>query len=66
MLTDSIDDQINVSIMKCLTFEPESLVLQFKTVYEQGIRNFMLTYSWITYILLVSLLYFPLYGSYFY
>ena len=55
MLTDSIDDQINVNIMKRLTFEPESSVLQFKTIYEQGIRNFMLTHSWITYVIGVTI-----------
>lgn len=60
VLTDSINDNINVNIMKRLTFEPESSILQFKTIYEQGIRNFMLTHSWITYAIGVTIVHFIL------
>ncbi|KAK5780365.1 seipin PWA37_002674 [Arxiozyma heterogenica] len=55
VLTDSIDNQMNVNIMKRLTFEPESSILQFRTIYEQGIRNFMLVHSWITYAIGVTI-----------
>lgn len=55
VLTDSIDNQMNVNIMKRLTFEPESSILQFRTIYEQGIKNFMLVHSWITYVIGVTI-----------
>lgn len=46
--SQSVEDHTIVNIMKRLTFETDSY-LKFKTIYEQGIRNFMLTHSWITY-----------------
>ncbi|CAL9729246.1 seipin [Monosporozyma unispora] len=49
----SIEDQTTVNIMKRLTFDPNSH-LKFKTIYEQGIRNFMLKHTWITYIVGVT------------
>ncbi|CAL9733724.1 seipin [Monosporozyma servazzii] len=49
----TIEDQTNVNIMKRLTFDPMSH-LKFKTIYEQGIRNFMLRHNWITYIVGVT------------
>lgn len=45
----TIDDQQQVKIKKKLTFQGISH-LEFRTVYDQGIRNFMLIHPWITYI----------------